>query len=170
MFFLNISLLSSFSLISVWFCKILVKEYCRKSCLQNVDEIDYREGAFEADVTLNYLIFWQPNSNLLSKEERCRSSNGQTSNWQTSNAKGTIEPYNTQREIFTGSTPQLRCTELQLKMRLAGLHLGTTEKGSSWAKHKVGCELTSVGRECSRQTSCLNKPNLIIGSLFEIRS
>ena len=30
-----------------------------------------------------------------------------------------------------------------------------TEKGSSWAKHEVGCELTSAARECSRQTSVL---------------
>ena len=30
-----------------------------------------------------------------------------------------------------------------------------TEKGSSWAKHEVGCELTSVARECSRQMSVL---------------
>jgi hypothetical protein len=30
-----------------------------------------------------------------------------------------------------------------------------TEKGSSWAKREVGCELTSAARECSRQTSVL---------------
>ncbi len=32
-----------------------------------------------------------------------------------------------------------------------------TEKGSSWAKHEVGCELTSAVRECSRQTSVLGR-------------
>jgi len=30
-----------------------------------------------------------------------------------------------------------------------------TEKGGSRAKHEVGCELTSVARECSRQTGAL---------------
>jgi len=32
-------------------------------------------------------------------------------------------PYNTQWEIFCREFPQSRCTELQLKLRLAGLHL-----------------------------------------------
>ena len=30
-----------------------------------------------------------------------------------------------------------------------------TEKGSSLAKHEVGCELMSAARVCSRQTSVL---------------
>ncbi len=30
-----------------------------------------------------------------------------------------------------------------------------SEKGSSQAKHEVGCEPTSVARKCSRQTSVL---------------
>jgi len=34
--------LRSFSLIAVWLCVFLSKEFWRKSCLENVDEVDYR--------------------------------------------------------------------------------------------------------------------------------
>ena len=54
-------------------------------------------------------------------------------------------------EFFYRELPQLRCTELQLKMRFA------TEKSSSWAKHEVGCELTSSARKYSRQMSVLQR-------------
>ncbi len=40
--FLYKSALHSFSLITVWPCNFLVKEYWRISCLLNVEEIDYR--------------------------------------------------------------------------------------------------------------------------------
>jgi len=38
------SILCSFSLITVWLCNFWAQEYLRKSCSQNVDEIDYRSG------------------------------------------------------------------------------------------------------------------------------
>ena len=37
----------------------------------------------------------------------------------------------------------MRCTELKLKIRLAGLHL-QLKRVAHEQKHKVGCELTSV--------------------------
>jgi len=44
--FLYKSILHSFSLITVWLCTILAKEYWHKSCSKNVDEIDYRTRYF----------------------------------------------------------------------------------------------------------------------------
>jgi len=56
-------------------------------------------------------------------------------------------------EIFTGVPPiEVYRTSIENE---AGWPAFTTEKGSSRAKHEVGCELKSVARECSRQTSVL---------------
>ncbi len=68
--------------------------------------------------------------------------------------------------------PQLRCIlykaslidnevgwpkVLRIVLKALGWPAFATEKGSSRAKHKVGCELTSVARQCSRQTTVLAK-------------
>ena len=64
-----------------------------------------------------------------------------------------LYPYNTQWKIFIGNSPNGDLQSFNWKRSLPACF--ATEKGSSWAKHEVGCELTSVARECSRQTSVL---------------
>ena len=62
-----------------------------------------------------------------------------------------LYPYNTQWKIFIGNSPNGDLQSFNWKRSLPACF--ATEKGRSWAKHEVGCELTSVARECSRQTS-----------------
>jgi len=55
--FLYEIILRSFSLLTVWLCIFLVKEYQHKSCSNNVDKIDYRAVVtkWEPLVTFDYL-------------------------------------------------------------------------------------------------------------------
>ena len=64
-----------------------------------------------------------------------------------------LYPHNTQWKIFIGNSPNGDLQSFNWKRSLPACF--ATEKGSSWAKHEVGCELTSAARECSRQMSVL---------------